>query len=131
MPQPERMTSSLMPRRGAARPIGEAGAPISAEVPAVAPLAADPIAPPDPYSPTPPAFVPSQPNMAAIPPIPPLQPAVPPRRAPASTATTPMTVRFDPEMHRRLKEIAFFEGTSIAAIIEQATKEWMARRGEG
>lgn len=147
MPQPERMTSALMPRRGAARPIGDGSAPISAEGSIAQPTAV----------PAPAEVTSSEPHQVGAPvaeqPLqhtvarehPTLQPAapsistgqtpssalVPPRRAPASTATTPMTVRFDPEMHRRLKEIAFFEGTSIAAIIEQATKEWMQRRGEG
>jgi hypothetical protein len=34
-------------------------------------------------------------------------------------------------MHRTLKEIAFIERTSIAAIIEQAAKGWLGGSREG
>jgi hypothetical protein len=129
MPQPERMTSALMPRRGAARPIGEGDAAPSAELVVTANAPGTPLDASASQVSTPPATpavtafpVQAQPTSVSAPVV------VPPRRAPASTATTPMTVRFDPEQHRILKTIAFFEGTSIAAIIEGAVKDWLQRR---
>ena len=111
------MTAGLMPRKGAARPMGE-GALNGESVPQD---------PPE----VPPVLTPLPPESAAPKPLPsPITavPSVPPRRAPLKEGVQPVTVRFRPELHRQLREIAFFEDTSIAAIVEEAVKDWLSRR---